>query len=125
MRNFLCEATGANCTNPRCKLGSCFIEQEAVRLDAARVVINRKKNGDGAKAGRARMLDPAHARRAALDTIRDMTKGQIHDRDSIKALIRERLESDKEFLRMLWAVPEVRTEYRKLLEAKTDKATGV
>jgi len=71
------------------------------------------------------MLDPAHARRAALDTIRDMTKGQIHDRDSIKALIRERLESDKEFLRMLWAVPEVRTEYRKLLEAKTDKATGV
>ena len=36
-RNFICEATGTNCTDPRCKLGCCFIEMEemvaALRAD--------------------------------------------------------------------------------------------
>jgi hypothetical protein len=31
MRNFLCEATGVNCTDPRCKRGSCIMEQEIAK----------------------------------------------------------------------------------------------
>jgi hypothetical protein len=52
MRNFICEATGANCANPGCKRGSCCLEQETVRLDAAWSITKIKKNSDGGKIGR-------------------------------------------------------------------------
>lgn len=70
-----------------------------------------KKGANGAKAGRARRIDPTHARRVLFETARDMTYAQV----------RERLDSDREFMRMAWAVPEVRAKYHELMKAKTGK----
>jgi hypothetical protein len=112
MRNFLCEATGANCTDPRCKRGSCLMEQEVARVAGA-VTKATKKDDDGAKAGRARRIDPAHAWRALGEAFRGMTVAEV----------RERLTSDRELQRMAWAVPKVRAEYRRLMKEKAEKAS--
>jgi hypothetical protein len=56
MRNFLCEATGVNCTDPRCKRGSCIMEQEAVAKALTKAA---RKDASAAKAGRARSIRAA------------------------------------------------------------------
>src|SRR5438128_9822344 len=104
MRNFLCEATGVNCTNPRCKRGSCIIEQEAV---AKAVTKAAKGDVSAANAGRASSIDLARARRMVAEVVSTSTKAQI----------RKRLDWDKEFMRMALTVPEVRAEYRKIMKA--------
>jgi len=104
MRNFLCDATGVNCNDSRCKRGSCIIEQEAV---ARAVTKAAKKDASAAKAGRARSIDLARARRMIAEVVSTSTKAQI----------RKRLDRDKEFMRMALAVPEVRTEYWKIMKA--------
>jgi len=106
MRNFLCEATGVNCVDPRCKRDSCIMEQEAARVAVA-VTKATKKGADGAKAGHARRIDPTDAWRLLCEAVRGMTVAQV----------RERLASDRELQRMAWAVPRVRAEYRRLEKA--------
>jgi hypothetical protein len=106
MRNFICGATGDNCTDPRCKRGSCIMEQEVARVAVAKAVT--KVTEVGTKAGRARRVDPMHARRVLFESARDMTFAQI----------RERLDSDREFFAHAWAVPEVRAEYRQIMKSR-------
>ena len=50
-RNFRCEATGTNCSNPRCKGGLCVTEQEA---DAKAMAVKRalRDNVSKARAGK-------------------------------------------------------------------------
>ena len=107
--NFLCEATGVNCIDPRCKRGSCIMEQEVARVAIA---VIKATNADGAKAARARRIDPTHAWRVLCEAVRGMTVAQV----------RERLASDRELQRMAWAVPKVRAEYGRLMKEKATKA---
>jgi hypothetical protein len=104
-RNFLCDATGVNCTNPRCKRGSCIMEQEAV---AKAVTMAAIKDANAGKAGRGKSVDVVHARRILAEVASTSTTEQI----------RKRLDWDKEFMRMALAVPEVRARYDKIVRAR-------
>jgi hypothetical protein len=109
MRNFLCEATGVNCVDPRCKRGSCILEQEIA--SAAVAVLRMRKDADRAKPGRSRTIDAAHASRVLFEAVRGMSAVEI----------RERLGADRELVRLALAVPRVRAAYDRIMKEKRAK----
>ena len=109
MRNFICEATGVNCTKSECKRGYCILEKEAGALAStiAAIQATKKKRAGHEQKGTKR-IDPTYARRVLFMTVEGMTHAQVL----------ERLKSDDQLTRIAMAVPEVRAEYRRRMKAK-------